>query len=292
MAVMKVTKTKAYFKRFQVKFRRRREGKTDYRARTRLVLQDKNKYGAPKYRLVARFSNKQVLAQVTKATLAGDVVVCSASSAELPRYGLKVGLTNYAAAYCVGLLVARRMLQQLGLDEIYVGKEEADGEDYNVEADDEAERRPFTAFLDTGLVRTSTGARVFAVMKGACDGGMNVPHNEKRLVGYEADEKKLDDEVLGKYLVGGHVAEYMEEMEEEDPDKYKKHFSKYLEEGLDADSLEDMYRKVHEAIREDPSPQRKERTKPSEKKLWKPRKLSYEQKKANLKAKLVAMANA
>lgn len=289
---MKVTKTKAYFKRFQVKFRRRREGKTDYRARTRLVLQDKNKYGAPKYRLVVRFSNKNVLAQVTKASMGGDIVISSASSSELPRYGLKVGLTNYSAAYCVGLLVARRTLQQLGLDEIYTGKEEVDGEDYNVEADEESERRPFTAVLDTGLVRTSTGARVFAVMKGACDGGMNVPHNEKRLAGYDADSKSLDDEVMRKYLVGGHVSEYMEEMEEEDPDKFKKHFSKYLEEGLDADSLEDMYLEVHQAIRENPAVQRKERTKPAEKKIWKPRKLSYEEKKANLKAKLLAMADA
>ena len=36
---VKVVKNKAYFKRFQVKFRRRREGKTDYYARKRLVIQ-------------------------------------------------------------------------------------------------------------------------------------------------------------------------------------------------------------------------------------------------------------
>ena len=42
-----------------------------------------------------------------------------ANSAELPRYGLKTGLKNYAAAYCTGLLCARRLLQKVGLDEIY-----------------------------------------------------------------------------------------------------------------------------------------------------------------------------
>ena len=47
---VKLVKNKAYFKRFQVKFRRRREGKTDYFARKRLVVQDKNKYNTPKYR--------------------------------------------------------------------------------------------------------------------------------------------------------------------------------------------------------------------------------------------------
>ncbi len=55
MPFVKVQKTKAYFKRYQVKFRRRREGKTDYRARKRLITQDKNKYNSPKYRLVVRF---------------------------------------------------------------------------------------------------------------------------------------------------------------------------------------------------------------------------------------------
>ena len=40
-------------------------------------------------------------------------------SSELPRYGLKVGLTNYAAAYCTGLLLARRVLAKLGLDKHY-----------------------------------------------------------------------------------------------------------------------------------------------------------------------------
>ncbi|CAN0212894.1 unnamed protein product, partial [Ectocarpus sp. 13 AM-2016] len=110
---VKVQKTKAYFKRYQVKFRRRREGKTDYRARKRLICQDKNKYNSPKYRLVVRFTNKFVLAQIIYATIQGDVCMCQASSTELPRYGCKVGLKNYAAAYCTGLLVARRLLRQL-----------------------------------------------------------------------------------------------------------------------------------------------------------------------------------
>ena len=58
MGYIKVLKTAAYSKRFQVKYRRRREGKTDYQARRRLVIQDKNKYNMPKYRLVVRMTNK------------------------------------------------------------------------------------------------------------------------------------------------------------------------------------------------------------------------------------------
>ena len=51
----------------QVKYKRRRAGKTDYRARLRLVTQDKNKYNTPKYRLVVRFTNKDIICQVGEA---------------------------------------------------------------------------------------------------------------------------------------------------------------------------------------------------------------------------------
>ena len=71
---------------------------------------------------------------------------------------MQVGLTNYAAAYCTGLLVARRILTKLGLAETYKGQEEPDGEDYNVEAVEDGPR-PFYCLLDTGLKRTSTGSK-------------------------------------------------------------------------------------------------------------------------------------
>ena len=40
--------------------------------------------------------------------------MCSAYAHELPRYGVKVGLTNYAAGYCTGLLLARRVSESCG----------------------------------------------------------------------------------------------------------------------------------------------------------------------------------
>lgn len=66
MVLVKVVKNKAYFKRYQVKLKRRRQGKTDYYARKRLTVQDKNKYNTPKYRLIVRFTNKDIIAQVRK----------------------------------------------------------------------------------------------------------------------------------------------------------------------------------------------------------------------------------
>ena len=67
------------------------------------------------------------------------------------------------------------MLTQLNLADKYKGQEEVDGEDYNVEHTGEG-AKPFRAFLDVGLTRTTTGNRVFAALKGTLDGGIDVPH--------------------------------------------------------------------------------------------------------------------
>merc|ERR550539_2107068 len=110
MAFVKVLKNKAYSKRYQTKFRRRRQGKTDYYARKRLVVNDKTKYDTKKYRFVVRRTNKRILTQIVYSTIEGDMTVASADSKELKRYGVDAGLTN-AAAYCTGLLCARRLLK-------------------------------------------------------------------------------------------------------------------------------------------------------------------------------------
>jgi len=115
MAFVKVTKTNAYFKRFQTKFRRRREYKTDYYARKRMLTQDVNKYLAPKYRLVARITNSKIITQIVYSTLAGDKVLAQATSLELKKFGLTTGFTSYSAAYATGLLLARKVLHSLKL---------------------------------------------------------------------------------------------------------------------------------------------------------------------------------
>nr|ANM86203.1 60S ribosomal protein L5-2 [Stygiella incarcerata] len=273
MGFVKVVKNKAYFMRFQVKFRRRREGKTDYYARKRLIMQDKTKFAAPKYRLVVRIANKNVTVQVAKALIDHDEVLASAYSHELPRYGVKVGLTNYAACYATGLLLARRLLKKFGLDDKYTGVEEVDGSHFEVEEMEDGPR-PFRANLDIGVARSTTGARVFAVMKGACDGGLFVPHSDSRFPGYDREEKKLDSSVLRKYIFGGHVADYMRLLEEEDPEKYQKQFAHYIKEGVTADSLEEMYASAHTAIRENPEFVKKESSYDGKKKRFTSRKLN------------------
>jgi len=293
----KVVKNKAYFKRFQTKFRRRREGKTDYRARKRLICQDKNKYGSPKYRLVVRFSNKYCICQIVYAQIDGDKVLAAASSAELPRYGLTNGLKNYAAAYCTGLLVARRLLNKLKMDETYKSVEEVTGEVNSVKdnygktffvQDLDDDKRPFRCLLDVGIKNTTTGNRVFGAMKGASDGGLDIPHSEKRFPGYDKSEKSYDAEVHRDRIMGLHVKEYMEYLQEEDDALYKKLFAGYIDAGIGPDDIEELYEKVHEAINEDPAREEKAAFTDFDKKFKKTAKLTYDERKARVAAKLEA----
>ncbi|CAO1946896.1 unnamed protein product [Urochloa humidicola] len=241
------------------------------------------------------------------------MVLAAAYSHELPRYGLEVGLTNYAAAYCTGLLLARRVLKIRDLDEEYEGNVEATGEDFSVEPADE--RRPFRALLDVGLVRTTTGNRVFGALKGALDGGLDIPHSDKRFAGFKKDEKSLDAEIHRKYIYGGHVADYMRTLAEEEPEKYQSHFSEYIKKGIEADDMEALYKKVHAAIRADPTMAKSTKQPPKEHKRYQfvayilmclpifikclgsdglssfsfrynPKKLTYEQRKASLVERL------
>jgi len=289
MGFVKVVKNKAYFKRYQVKYRRRREGKTDYYARKRLVTQDKNKYNTPKYRLVVRFTNTDIVAQIIAAKITGDVTVTAAYSHELSRYGIKAGLTNYAAAYATGLLLARRHLKKLGLADKYKGLSDATGEDYNVEPNENGPR-PFCALLDVGLVRTTTGHRVFAAMKGALDGGIDVPHSETRFAGYSKEDKKLDAATLRKYIYGGHVADYMTRLASDEPEKYSKLFSQYVKAGVKGEDLEGMYKKAHAAIRADPTHQKSTKPKPAKQVRHKSRraKMSLAQRKDRVRQKIEA----
>jgi len=250
--LVKVQKNKAYFKRYQPKFRRRREGKTDYQARKGLCTQYKNKFNTPKYRLVVRTTNRDVVCQIIYSRMQGDVIVEAAYSHELPKYGLEVGLKNYAAHYCTGLLLARRVLRKYKLDELYPGKEEVDGEEFYIEPLDD-EPKPFRCFLDVGLTRTTTGNKVFGALKGAIDGGLDIPHTAKRFPGFDSDAKEFDAETHCRYIFGGNIQDYMEALKEEDDDAYAKQFSQYIKRGIEPGQLQEMYEKVHENIRADPA---------------------------------------
>ena len=279
-------KNKAYFKRFQVKYRRRREGKTDYYARKRLITQDKNKYGSPKYRFVVRTTNSDIITQIVAAKLDGDHILAAAYAHELPKYGVKTGLTNYASTYAVGLLCARRLLQKLKLDTHYAGNKTIDGQVFNVEEVADAPR-PFTANLDIGLHRTTTGAKIFAALKGAVDGGLKIPHSERRFPGYDAEAKKFDPEVLKKRIFGEHIAEYQKTLKADEPEEYKTLFSQYVKHGVEPAQIPEIYKKAHAAIRADPSFTKKVK-KEIKKKHWGQKRRNIKQRKDRIKQILAA----
>jgi len=296
MPFVKVIKNKSYFRRFQVKYRRRREGKTDYQARKNLIIQDKNKYNTSKFRLVVRFTNKDVVAQIIYAKIKGDFVLAAAYSHELPRYGVQTGLTNYAAAYATGLLVARRVLTKLKLADKYKGVASVDGKLFNVEPIADGPK-PFYVLLDVGLTRTSTGNRVFGALKGAADGGLGVPHSDRRFAGYQYNKEepktsKFDPTILRKYIFGGHVADYMSKLQKEDPEAYKRQFSKYIKAGVDSAKLAEVYKKAHTAIRADPSFTKKVSKFTGKPKRYNLQKITLAARKANVKAKLARLEKA
>merc|ERR1712200_342101 len=111
------------------------------------------------------------------------------------------------------------------LDKMYAGNDNIDGSYYCVEDSDDGPGA-FRCCLDVGLARTSTGAKVFAAMKGAVDGGLDIPHSVKRFPGYDNEEKSLAADVHRNHIFGIHVADYMRHLQEEDEEAFKKQVTK------------------------------------------------------------------
>jgi len=146
--------------RYFVPFRRRREGKTDYYQRTRLVVSD-----VP--RMVVRKTNRHIIIQLVTAHMEGDQTLVAANSAELEKYGYKGSTSNTPAAYLTGMLFA-----------VKAKKAQQD-----------------SAILDIGLHRATPGARVFAALKGAVDAGLDIPHGESVL----PSEERIKGEHIAAY---------------------------------------------------------------------------------------------
>ena len=66
-------------------------------------------------------------------------------------------------------------------------------------------------------------------------------------MGYDSERKNLDADRLRQYLVGGHVADYMRYLMEEDEDKYKSHFSRFIKEGITPDNVSGLEHVLHKS---------------------------------------------
>jgi len=188
--------------RYCVQLRRRKEGKTDYKARKALVIS-----GKP--RLVVRNTLKNVIAQIIVAKPHGDEVLVSAHSRELKKYEWKAHAGNLPSAYLTGLLCGLKAKAQ-GVKEV---------------------------ILDIGLHSPSKGARVFAMLKGVLDAGVHVPHSEEKL----PDEKRIEGEHIAQYAesLASNPEEYQSKFskyleQKLPPESLPKHFAKVKKEILAA----------------------------------------------------------
>lgn len=129
---------------YKVKFRRRRELKTDYKKRLALLK-------SKKPRLVVRRSNNTTIVEVVSYKPSGDVVNAFFSSTRLRKLGWVGHTGNLPAAYLAGYACARSALKA-GIKE---------------------------GVLDIGLISPVHGSGVFCALKGAIDAGMKIPCDEK-----------------------------------------------------------------------------------------------------------------
>ncbi|EMS62821.1 60S ribosomal protein L5-1 [Triticum urartu] len=89
--------------------------------------------------------------------------------------------------------------------------------------------------------------------RGTLDGGLDIPHSDKRFAGFKKNEKWLDTEIHRNYIYEDHVADCMKSIADEEPEEYQFHFSEYIKKGIAADDMEALYKKVHATIRADPT---------------------------------------
>ena len=147
--------------------RRRLERKTDYKARLGLLKSEK-------HRLVARKTNRYILAQIVFSEKAQDKVIVRLSSKNLIEKGWPENhsgsLKSLPAAYLTGLFLGKLA----------------------------KEKNITSAIFDMGMYRNVHKSRLYAVLKGAIDAGLKIPHEAKAL---PSDEDLKKNEKLKSTLI-------------------------------------------------------------------------------------------
>lgn len=170
---------------YAVAYRRKREGKTDYKKRMKLLL-------GTKPRLTVRRSLKHITMQIIEFNPKGDKVTASAHSKELAKQGWKGSTNNTSAAYLTGMLLAKKAGNK-------------------------------ACVLDLGQQTSVKGSILYAAVKGAIDGGLNIPCSEEVF----PDEKRIR---------GEHIATLAKTLKA-DKERYEQQFNQYLKNKLDPETL-------------------------------------------------------
>ncbi|MEZ5336445.1 MAG: 50S ribosomal protein L18 [Methanolobus sp.] len=161
--------------KYKVAFRRRREGRTDYHQRLRLLLSKED-------RVVVRKSSRHMQVQLVAPKPEGDVTLSAAISTELKKYGYDAPTGNTTAAYLTGLLFGYRALSK--------------GYDYGV--------------LDIGLQASSSGSRVYATLKGIVDAGFEIPHDSSVL----PSDERVRGEHIAEYMEDSNLPDLFDAVKE------------------------------------------------------------------------------
>jgi large subunit ribosomal protein L18 len=132
--------------RYHVQFRRRREGRTDYRMRKKQITS-----GLP--RAVVRCTSKNTIIQFVAFNPKGDEILAAATTMELEPLGWKHATGNLPSAYLAGFMAGKRASAE-GIE---------------------------SAVLDIGLRPPQKGTKVFAALKGMLDAGIEIAHSDEIL---------------------------------------------------------------------------------------------------------------
>ncbi|MAF51115.1 MAG: 50S ribosomal protein L18 [Nanoarchaeota archaeon] len=152
--------------RIVLPYKRKQQGKTDYKKRLNLLK-------SGKLRFVVRKSIKNILLQIVSYEPDGDKILMSVHSSSLKKYGWDFHRGNIPSAYLTGLLCGK-LAKEKDLEE---------------------------ANLDLGLVKSVKGSVQYAAVKGAKDSGMIIPCSEEILPNQERIEgKSISEEVNKKFL--------------------------------------------------------------------------------------------
>lgn len=131
--------------RYVVKHRRRREFKTNYKKRKKMLSSEK-------LRMVVRVTLNNIYAQIIQYAPNGDRILLNVKSKDLEKFDWKLGKSNIPTAYLVGLLTAKKTGKQK-ISEVIV---------------------------DTGIVSPTKGSKIYSCMKGAIDGGLKIKCTEEK----------------------------------------------------------------------------------------------------------------
>lgn len=184
---------------YNVQFRRKREGSTNYRKRLKIIVSNKP-------RMVARKSIANIQAAIIEYHGKGDVTKAAAHSSQLKKFGWQYGTGNLPAAYLVGFLLGKRA-KNAKMNE---------------------------AILDIGLNKSVKGSRIYALLAGALDAGLSIPHSKEVL--------PSKDRISGK-----HIAEYASKLKA-DKESYKKQFEACIKNNIEPANIVKNFEETKKSI--------------------------------------------